>query len=113
MTKESAPTLVRAADERGIVLSAPLSYAALLGAVQCLHIAQDTRGEAAVLKSLLGPYVDAAGLADPQEARVPCDRLRAATHCLRRWRATTGTTLWDDMDDEELTAAWRDGLQAG
>ncbi|WP_331720071.1 hypothetical protein OG762_51480 (plasmid) [Streptomyces sp. NBC_01136] len=102
----------RAADERGIILSAPLPYAALLGAVQCLSLARDTRGEAETLRAKLWPYMQAAGVADPQQARVPCDVLRAATHCLRKWRAATATTLWDDRDDAELTAAWRDGLNA-
>jgi hypothetical protein len=113
MTKESAVTPVaRATDERGIVLAAPLPYAALLGAVQCLSLAQDVRGEAGPLRTRLWPYMDAAGVANPQEARVPCDVLRASTHCLRKWRANTGTALWGDGDDAELTAAWRDGLNA-
>ncbi|MGN9821878.1 hypothetical protein ACTMUQ_42200 [Streptomyces sp. SD11] len=102
----------RAADDRGIILAAPLSYAALVGVVQCLSLARDVRGEAETLRGKVWPYMDAAGFADPQQARVPCDALRAATHCLRAWRAATDTTLWDDSDDAELTAAWRDGLNA-
>lgn len=70
------------------------------------------QGEAETLRAKLWPYMQAAGVADPQQARVPCDVLRAATHCLRKWRAATATTLWDDRDDAELTAAWRDGLNA-
>jgi hypothetical protein len=107
-----APAVVREADARGIVLAAPLPYASLLGAVQCLALARDTRGEAETLRAKLWPHMEAAGFATPQEARVPCDVLRAATHCLRKWRADTGTTMWDDADDAELSAAWRDGLNA-
>ncbi|WP_371749333.1 hypothetical protein, partial [Streptomyces sp. NBC_00280] len=107
-----APALSREADARGIILAAPLPYAAILGTVQCLALARDTRGEAETLRAKLWPHMDAAGVATPQEARVPCDVLRAATLCLRRWRADTGTTLWGDADDVELTAAWRDGLNA-
>jgi hypothetical protein len=93
-------------DDRGVALAAPLRYGILLGAVQCLRIAQETRPEAAALSNRLLPYADAAGLADPQEARVPCDVLRAATLSLREWRTATSTPLWDDMDDRELTTAW-------
>lgn len=106
------PACPRVADERRILLAAPLPYAVLLGTVQCLSLAGDTRGEAATLRARLWPYMQAAGVAEPQEARVPCDVLRAATHCLRKWRATTGTALWDDTDDAELTTAWREGLNA-
>ncbi|AWW43010.1 hypothetical protein [Streptomyces cadmiisoli] len=103
---------VRAVDERGIVLAAPLSYEALLGAVQCLSLARTVRGEAERLRARMWPYMQQAQVADPQAARVPCDLLRATTHCLRKWRAATGTTLWDDADDAELTTAWRNGLNA-
>lgn len=112
MTKELGAPLVKDTDERGIVLAAPLPYAALLGVVQCLYLARDVRGEATELRRRMWPHMQAAGVSDPQEARVPCDLLRAATHCLRKWRAATGTTLWGDRDDAELTAAWRDSLHA-
>lgn len=112
MTKEIARTVARATDERGILLAAPLPYTALLGAVQCLSLARDTRGEAETLRGRLWPYMDAAGVNDPQETRVPCDVLRAVTHCLRRWQAATGTSLWGATDEAELTAAWREGLHA-
>lgn len=119
-----APALSREADARGIILAAPLPYAAILGTVQCLALARDHQGHgkpyphpehrstAETLRGKLWPHMEAAGFATPQEARVPCDVLRAATLCLRRWRADTGTTLWGDTDDAELTAAWRDGLNA-
>lgn len=113
MTKEStAAPVVRATDERGIVLSAPLSYAALLGTMQCLNLARDVRGEAVPLRARLWPYMDEAGFATPQEARVPCDVLRAVTQCLRKWCTATGTTLWGDADDAELVAAWRNGMHS-
>ncbi|MEU4932079.1 hypothetical protein AB0G54_37190 [Streptomyces yokosukanensis] len=105
-------SITRAADDRGIILAAPLSYNALVGVVQCLSLARSTRGEAETLRAKLWPYMQAAGDADPQQARVPCDALRAATHCLRKWRTATATTLWDDRDDAELSDAWRDGLNA-
>jgi hypothetical protein len=103
---------VWATDDRGIILAAPLPYAALVGAVQCLSLAQDTRGEAEALRAKLWPYMQASGVADLQEARVPCDVVRAVTHCLRKWRAATGTTCWGDTDDAELTTAWKDGVNA-
>ncbi|WP_371634489.1 hypothetical protein OG693_39825 [Streptomyces sp. NBC_01259] len=108
-------TAHRAADSRGILLSAPLPYAALLAAVQCLALARDTRSEAEPLRADLWPFMESAGHADPQQARVPCDVLRAATHCLRAWRAAAPaprSPLWSDADDAALTAAWRDGLTA-
>ncbi|MFI1331009.1 hypothetical protein ACH4U7_12890 [Streptomyces sp. NPDC020845] len=93
-----------------VLLAAPLPYVTLQGVVQCLALAK-----AETLHEKMRPYMDEAGFADPQEARVPCDVLRAATHRLRKWRAAdpeTVTRLWDDSDDAELTAAWRDGLNA-
>ncbi|MFD5569441.1 hypothetical protein [Streptomyces cadmiisoli] len=110
-TKPHIPA-VRAVDERGIALAAPLSYTALLGAVQCLSLARTVRGEAERLRARMWPYMQQAQVADPQTARVPSDLLRATTHCLCKWRAATGTTLWDDADDAELTTAWRNGLNA-
>ncbi|GAA2694279.1 hypothetical protein GCM10009864_81340 [Streptomyces lunalinharesii] len=89
-----------------------LPYAAPVGVVQCLSPARNARREAASLPVKMWPQVQATGDADPDEARVPCALLRAVTHCLRRWRTATGTTLWNNGDDAELTSAWRDGLNA-
>ncbi|MGW6056067.1 hypothetical protein [Streptomyces sp. NPDC055189] len=100
------------ADERGIALAAPLPHAALFAAVRCLGLAQGTRGEAEALQGTLWHYMRAAEISNSPEARVPCDVLRAATLCLRKWRAVTGSTLWRDTDDAELTIAWREGLNA-
>ncbi|MFH8492102.1 hypothetical protein [Streptomyces longisporoflavus] len=100
------------ADEPGIVPTARLPYAALFGAVRCLGLAQGTRGEAEELQGALWHYMQAAEASASGEAIVPCDVLRAATLCLRKWRAVTDTTLWGDRDDAELTIAWREGLKA-
>jgi hypothetical protein len=102
--------IVRAVDERGIILSAPLQYATLEAVVQCLSIAN-----AETLREKMWPFMDAAGLSMPQESRVPCDLLRAATLRLRKWRETDPqrvARMWDDGDDATLSAAWRDGLNA-
>ncbi|MEU2339842.1 hypothetical protein ABZ608_41000 [Streptomyces sp. NPDC013172] len=101
--------IVRETDD-GVVLSAPLPYLTVEAVLQCLAIAK-----AETLRDKMRPYLLKAGVADPQEIRIPCGLLYAVRKRIRKWHDADPENVsryWDATDDAALTAAWRDGLRA-
>ncbi|MFJ9351771.1 hypothetical protein [Streptomyces sp. NPDC101237] len=100
---------IREAEEDGTLLSGPLPYLRVEAVLHCLTIAKYE-----TLAAKMHPYWEAAGLATPQEIRIPLGLLYAVRKQLGKWREAdpTNSRYWDDSDDAVLTAAWRAGLPA-